>query len=92
MATAKPLDPVTTDGPNPREAQKALIRSQVVRALGTPGDLLKVQVHPVGQDSFRVNVFVGKSASSARIADSFFLTADEDGNIVTSSPTIVRLY
>ena len=92
MATAQQADPGTTDGPNPRESQKALIRGQVVRSLGTPSDMLKVQVHPVGQDSFRVNVFVGKSASTARIADSFFLTADDHGNIVTSSPPIVRLY
>ena len=92
MPTAQQVDPGTTDGPNPRESQKALIRGQVVRSLGTPRDMLKVLVHTVGNDSFRVNVVVGKDASSARIADSFFLTADEHGNILTSSPPIVRLY
>ena len=92
MATAQQADPGTTDGPNPRESQKALIRGQVVRSLGTPSDMLKVQVHPVGNANFRVNVVVGKNVASARIADSFFLTADGQGNIVTSSPKIVRLY
>ena len=92
MATAPTTDPGKTDEPNPRESLKALIRGQVVRSLGTPADMLKVQVHPVGNANFRVNVVVGKSASSARIADSFFLTADEDGNILSSSPKIARLY
>jgi hypothetical protein len=91
MATAQ-HDSGKVDGSDSRESLKALIRSQVVRSLGTPDDMLKVLVHPVGQDSFRVNVVVGKSVSSARIADSFFLTADGDGNILTSSPEIARLY
>jgi hypothetical protein len=39
-----------------------------------------------------VNVFVGKSATSARIAESFFLTADDEGKILVSSPEITRLY
>jgi len=92
MATAARSEPGKADGPDSRESLRALIRTQVVRLLGTPEDMLKVLVHPVGQDSFRVNVVVGKSASTARIADSFFLTADADGNILTSSPRIVRLY
>ena len=41
---------------------------------------------------YRVNVLVGKDAGSARIASSFFLTADGEGNILASSPKIVRLY
>jgi hypothetical protein len=39
-----------------------------------------------------VNVLVGKDFASTRIANSFFLTADGKGNIVTSSPKIARLY
>ncbi len=92
MAAAQQLDPGKADGPNSRESLKTLIRSQVVHSLGTPDDMLKVQVYPVGNANFRVNVVVGKNASAARIADSFFLTADEDGNIVASSPKIARLY
>jgi hypothetical protein len=91
MATAQ-FNSGNADLSDAREAQKALIRRQVVSSLGTPDDLLKVLVHPVGQESFRVNVMVGKSAAAARIADSFFLTADGDGNILTSSPQIARLY
>ena len=39
-----------------------------------------------------MNVFVGKDATSGRIANSFFLTTDEEGKILASSPEIVRLY
>jgi hypothetical protein len=75
-----------------RDTLNALISEQVVHSLGTPDDLLGVQVRRVGNDRYRVNVLVGKDVSSGRIADSFFLTADGDGNILTSSPEIVRVY
>ena len=63
------------------------IGEQVVRSLGTPDDLLKVQVRRVGTDRYRVNVFVGKDFTSGRVANSYFLTADGEGKILTSSPT-----
>jgi hypothetical protein len=69
-----------------------LIGEQVVHLLGTPEDLLKVQVRGVGSDRFRVNIFVGKDVVSGRIAHSFFLTADGEGNILTSSPAVARVY
>jgi hypothetical protein len=69
-----------------------VIGSNVIRSLGSPSDLLKVQVRPISNSHYRVNVLVGKNAASVRIADSFFVTADFEGTIVTSSPEIVRLY
>jgi len=80
------------DAPIPRDALNAIIGKHVIRSLGSPGDMLKVQVNPVGSDRYRVNVMVGKTVGTARVADSFFLTADGEGNILTSSPTITRLY
>jgi hypothetical protein len=74
------------------DALNHVIATNVVQSLGSPADLLKVQVCPLGRDRYRVNVFVGKDATSARIADSFFLTADDRGKIVTSSPEIAKLY
>src|SRR4051794_10350754 len=35
------------------------IKKQVVHSLGTPCDLLTVQVRPVGSENYRVNVVVG---------------------------------
>jgi hypothetical protein len=75
-----------------RDKQNDLIGEQVVHLLGTPEDLLKVQVRGVGGDRYRVNVFVGKDATSGRIAHSYFLTADGEGNILTSSPRVARVY
>jgi hypothetical protein len=69
-----------------------LIGEQVVHLLGTPDDLLTVQVRGVGSDRYRVNVVVGKDVMSGRIAHSYFLTADGEGNILTSSPDVARVY
>jgi hypothetical protein len=80
------------DRPMASEAKGARIGMNVIQSLGSPADMLKVKVNPVGGDRYRVNVMVGKNDGSARVADSFFLTADAEGNIVTSSPTITRLY
>jgi hypothetical protein len=78
--------------PIPTEQLHYQIGKKLIRSLGSPPDLLKVIVHAVGNDRFRVNVLVGKTAGSAKIAHSFFLTADREGNIVDSKPKIVRLY
>ena len=39
-----------------------------------------------------MNVFVGKDATSALIARSYFLETDGEGNIVTSTPKMARQY
>jgi hypothetical protein len=75
-----------------REMLYALIGEQVIHTLGKPNDLLKVQVRPLWEDHYRVNVFVGIDGVSARVADSYFLVADSDGNIVESTPTITKQY
>jgi hypothetical protein len=75
-----------------RETLSALLAEQVVHILGEPKDLHKVQVRPLWGNYFRVNVLVGKDASSVRVANSYFLKADGDGNIVESTPKITRQY
>jgi len=75
-----------------RHALNAIIGKNLIQSLGSPADMLTVKVNPVGRETYRVNVMVGKDICSSRVADSFFLTADEEGNIVTCSPQIVRLY
>jgi hypothetical protein len=92
MVTTYQSDRSKEENPSPGQAMSARIGGQVIRELGSPRDMLRVLVHPVGTDRYRVNVMVGKSVGSARVADSFFLTADAQGNIVTSSPEITRLY
>jgi hypothetical protein len=46
----------------------------------------------VGAGRYRVNVFVGADAASARVAHSFFVEADGNGKILSSSPAVARLY
>jgi hypothetical protein len=40
---------------------------------------------------YRVNVFIGADAVSARLAHSYFLETDEAGNILTATPKLTRL-
>jgi hypothetical protein len=70
----------------------ASIGRQVLHALGTPGDLQSVQVRPLWEGHYRVNAYVGADAASARVAHSYFLRCDGDGNISTCSPAIARRY
>ncbi len=70
---------------------EAVVRDNVMDDLGSPAGLRLVQVRRVWGDSYRVNVFVGDDAS-AKIAHSYFLTADGDGKILTSDPALARLY
>ncbi len=71
---------------------EAVVRDNVMFDLGRPDDLLRVQVAAVGPGRFRVNVFVGDNAASAKVAHSYFVEADGDGKILFSSPAVARLY
>jgi hypothetical protein len=75
-----------------RQQRKAAIGQHVIRTLGQPGNLHGVQVRHLWEDHFRVNILVGLDAASAKVAHSFFLVADSDGNIVASTPKITRQY
>src|SRR5687768_6822053 len=71
---------------------EAMVRDNVMFDLGRPHGLLRVQVAAVGAGRFRVNVFVGDNAASARVAHSYFAEADGNGKILSSSPAVARLY
>jgi hypothetical protein len=71
---------------------EALIGEQVLKVLGQPRDLLRVQVRNLWPGNYRVNVLLGADMASARVAHSYFLAADDDGNIVSSVPPIVKQY
>jgi hypothetical protein len=68
----------------------SLIGERVLLALGLPGSLHRVQVRRLWGDRYRVNVLVGEDVGSTRIIHSFFLVADQEGNIVESTPAITR--
>jgi len=74
------------------EQLSGVIIGQLVQALGRPTALYRVEVRQLWDNHYRANVFVGDTVTSTRIAHSFFLRADEDGNIVASVPDISRKY
>jgi hypothetical protein len=74
------------------ETVNDLIGEQVLHLLGRPPGLFGVQVRPLWNNYYRVNVFVGADATSVRVAHSYFLGADGDGKITAPAPTITRQY
>jgi hypothetical protein len=70
----------------------ALITKQVIGIIGEPTDLLNVQVHELWEDHYRVNVLVGWDAAAPRFANSYFVVIDEEGNILSTTPSMTRRY
>ena len=68
------------------------ISRAVMTGLGRPDDLLEVTVRQVAGHNYRVNVVTGPDPTAARIAHSFFVTADDQGNVVGSTPPLARCY
>ncbi len=75
-----------------RQQRQSAIRGHVMRALGPPDTLHRVDIRRLWDDHYRVNIFVGLDGASARVAHSYFLVTDGDGNILASTPTIRREY
>ena len=69
----------------------ARVGAQVMHTLGMPLGLHDVQVRRLWDDCYRVNVITGETASP-KIANSYFVKADSDGNIVESTPKITKQY
>ena len=74
------------------QQRNAVIGKQVMQSLGQPGDLQRVQVRQLWEGHYRVNVVVGADYANTRVAHSFFLLADGDGNITASTPQITKKY
>ena len=79
-------------GPGKREALVNIITEQVIRALGKPTDLRDVQVKKLWSNHYRVNVLVGMSAGSVRVANSFFVVVDNEGSLIRATPKITKQY
>jgi hypothetical protein len=88
----RPPDPSRPAPGNPGEWLHARIGVHVLRALGQPAQFQTVQVRPLWDGHYRVNVLVGGNAASATVAHSYFLQADGDGNIVATTPALARRY
>jgi hypothetical protein len=73
-----------------REKLSTLIGERVIHTLGRPRGLHHVQVRPLWEAYYRVNVLVGEDVASLKIANSFFVEADGDGNLRACSPKLTR--
>jgi hypothetical protein len=74
------------------EELTALIGNHVLHALGLPGDLRRVQIRRLWENRYRVNVLVGIDVTTTKVAHSFFLVTDGEGNVSATSPAITRQY
>lgn len=92
MATNQLPAPGLIDDNIDREKIRSLIERWVLDGLGRPEDLHEVQVRRLWSGHYRVNVLVGPGAASVRVAHSFFLEANGDGDIVGSTPSITKQY
>lgn len=72
-----------------QDVLNTLIGERVIRMLGEPDNLIRVQVRHLWASNYRVNVLVGPDVTAAKVAYSYFLVADNDGNITNSIPTIL---
>jgi hypothetical protein len=70
----------------------ATLGAYVLRVLGRPVDLYAVQVHLLWPDHYRVNVLVGVTAAEVKVAHSYFLVMDGNGNLGSSDPEITGEY
>jgi len=75
-----------------RQQRKAAIAKHVMHTLGQPQDLHGCRFRYLWEDHYRVNVLVGVDATSAKVGHSYFLVADHDGNILTSTPRSRKHY
>ena len=88
-----PLDEPTADQKEDANLKRTeAIRSGVLKALGRPAKLYKVAVMPLWDDNYRVNVVTGEDPTAVRIPNSYFVTADDTGKILASTPRIQKLY
>jgi hypothetical protein len=92
MATTQPREQPRDVDKHRQETLNSLIGEQVMHTLGKPTNLLMVQVRPLWDNHYRVNIFVGGDAASATVANSYFLVVGSDGNIKTSQPKLTSQY
>jgi hypothetical protein len=51
-----------------------------------------VHIQPLRVGNYRVNVYVGTDAANFKILYSCFVEADDEGRVLSSNPTIYKLY
>jgi hypothetical protein len=78
--------------PSDRKPTHEAIRRAVLKAMGSPVDLFRVDVHRLWENHYRINVWTGLDVHSARVTNTYFLTTDDAGLITNSTPRITKEY
>jgi hypothetical protein len=92
LLMAPPGEPPAVTNVGGHERRVAAIRVNVLRSLGRPAHLYRVAVLPLWDSNFRVNVVIGTDATSLQIPNSYFVLADDRGDILQSTPAIRKEY
>ena len=90
MSTAKQSEQAEAPKQHTPDALLKVIARQVIHSLGKPAVPHLVQVRSLWACFFRVNVLVGEDVTRMKVAHSYFLKTDSDGQILTSTPKIVN--
>jgi len=75
-----------------KERREAAIGGHVLDLLGRPDLPHQVRVRHLWDGRYRVNVLIGADGAFAEIAHSYFLSVDDDGNIIESAPPLRKRY
>jgi len=92
MPTKEQQKQEPSQAPPDRQQRDSLIGKRVLAALGQPRELYRLYVRHLWEDRYRVNIVVGEDATSAKILHSYFVVADNAGNILSSIPEIKKQY
>lgn len=92
MPTLQQMKQQADQAEQDREHMRVVIGGQALNALGQPDNLQRLQVRHLWEGYYRLNVYIGADATSAKVVHSYFLSVDGDGTILTSVPTITRQY
>jgi hypothetical protein len=92
MATAVKVEQPDDTEQVRREGREVRVGKRVILAMGEPDDRFQIQVRELRERRYRVTIYVGSDVVSARVAHSYFLETDDDGNIIKSVPKIKRRY
>jgi hypothetical protein len=90
--TAKEQKPEQATEQLSKQRLAAAIGGRVLDLLGRPAIPHQARVRYLWDRHYRVNILVGEEFAFAQIAHSYFLTTDDDGNILECRPAIKKLY
>lgn len=69
------------------------LQTQIISVTGRPANLNMTKITKISDSCYRVNLFCNTTngvVEQYEVCDSYFVTIDEDGNILSSEPTLKK--